>query len=151
MFALVLLTLTSACEIDHGLGLIESEIRGRVIFTNPGAQPEKIDAARVVAVVNFPPQGLGDLVITNTSLNLSQETPGFRLPAPLARYQVIAAIYREKGKDWDYSNILGIYGLDEAHGWEIQSVVLDKAHPIAQDIEIFCTWPASHEGRSGHD
>jgi len=138
-----MLSLLSSCEIDHGLGIIESGISGRVIFSNPGAKPDKIDAARVVAVVNFPPQGLGDLVITNTSLNLSQESPAYRLPAPLARYQVVAVVYREKGKDWDYTNILGIYGLDETHGWEIQPVTLDKDHPVAKDIDIHCEWPAS--------
>ncbi len=138
-----MLSLLSSCEIDHGLGIIESGISGRVIFSNPGAKPDKIDAARVVAVVNFPPQGLGDLVITNTSLNLSQESPAYRLPAPLARYQVVAVVYREKGKDWDYTNILGIYGLDEANGWEIKPVTLDRDHPMAKDIDIHCDWPAS--------
>ena len=45
--AVGLMLLFSACEIDHGLGLIESEISGRVIFTNPGGKPERMLGASV--------------------------------------------------------------------------------------------------------
>ncbi|HOT97297.1 MAG TPA: hypothetical protein PLG50_06990 [bacterium] len=138
---LALLWFCTACEIDHGLGLIESGISGRVIFLHPEKKPARVDAVRVVAVVNFPPQSLGDLVFTNTSINLSQLTPSYRLPAPLARYVLVGAIYREKGKEWDYAKILGFYGSNpDSNLYDIRPVTLSKAHPVAAGIDIYCDW-----------
>lgn len=136
-----LLLLLMACEIDHGLGTLESQITGHVIFRNRDLRPERIDAVRVVAVIRFPPQGLGDLVFTNTSINLSQERPAYYLPAPLARYSVVGAVYREKGKDWDYSKILGFYGTNpDSNIYAIAPVTLSKSRPVARDIDIYCDW-----------
>jgi hypothetical protein len=141
LIGVVLLGLISACEVDHGLGTIDSRISGKVIFRNSELKPDRIDAVRVVAVVNFPPQGLGDLVFTNTSINLSQETPAYYVPAPLARYVLVGAIYREKGKDWDYAKILGFYGSNpDSNIYDIKPVTLTKEHPVAENIDIFCDW-----------
>lgn len=142
------LLLLMACEIDHGLGTLESQITGHVIFRNRDLKPERIDAVRVVAVIHFPPQSLGDLVFTNTSINLSQERPAYYLPAPLARYSVVGAVYREKGKEWDYSKILGFYGTNpDSNIYAIAPVTLSKAHPVARDIDIYCDWAMVPRGR----
>ena len=139
--AAVVMLLLTACEIDHGLGAIESRITGRVVFLHPELKPGRIDAVRVVAVVNFPPRSLGDLVFTNTSINLSQPAPAYSLPAPLATYVLVGAIYREKGRDWDYSNILGFYGaIPDSNIYTVEAVTLDKAHPVAESIDIYCDW-----------
>jgi hypothetical protein len=141
MIVMLCFLLLSACEIDHGLGTIDSRIAGRIIFLNTDSKPEWVDAVRVAAVVHFPPQNLGDLIFTNTSINLSSESPSYQLPAPLARYEVVVAIYREKGKDWNYTNILGIYGFDPINNtYDILPVLLDKAHPVAEQIDIYCDW-----------
>jgi hypothetical protein len=145
---LVLLFLFTACEIDHGLGTIDSQISGKVIFLHPEQKPERIDAVRVVAVVNFPPEGLGDLVFTNTSINLSQTAPGYHVPAPLATYVMVGAIYREKGKEWDYGKILGFYGSNpDSNIYAIKPVTLTEAHPIAENIDIYCDWSTIAGGR----
>lgn len=143
LLGVLLLALGFACEIDHGLGLIESGISGRVIFLHPEQKPARIDAVRVVAVVNFPPQSLGDLVFTNTSINLSQPAPTYRVPAPLAHYVLVGAIYREKGKEWDYAKILGFYGSNpDSNLYDIKPVTLSKAQPVAGNIDIYCDWAA---------
>ncbi len=139
--AAAFLLLLPACEIDHGLGTIESRISGRVVFLHPELKPARIDAVRVVAVVNFPPQSLGDLVFTNTSINLSQPAPAYSLPAPLATYALVGAIYREKGREWDYSNILGFYGANpDSNVYSVEAVILSKEHPVAEGIDIYCDW-----------
>ncbi|HNS72636.1 MAG TPA: hypothetical protein PKI81_04475 [bacterium] len=139
--AAVLLLLLSACEIDHGLGTIDSRIAGRVIFLHPELKPERVDAVRVVAVVNFPPQSLGDLVFTNTSINLSQPAPVYYLPAPLATYALVGAIYREKGREWDYGKILGFYGANpDSNIYTVKTVTLNEANPVADTIDIYCDW-----------
>ena len=134
-------TLFSACEIDHGLGIIESRITGKVIYLHPELKPARVDAVRVVAVVNFPPQGLGDLVITNKSISLSDPAPDYHLPAPLSHYVLVGAIYREKGKEWDYGNILGLYGVNPDSGrFTPRSVTLTKETPVVENVDIFCDW-----------
>ncbi len=152
LICLALLAMIAACEVDHGLGTIDSRISGRVIFLNRDLKPDRIDAVRVVAVVNFPPQGLGDLVFTNTSINLSQETPNYYVPAPLAHYVVVGAIFREKGKDWDYAKVLGFYGSNPDSGiYAIKPVTLTKAHPVAENIDIYCDWAMVPRGRMTGD
>ena len=74
-FILVLLFLFSSCEIDHGLGVMESQIAGDILFLNPDKKPDYVESVRIVAAVKFPFTSLSDVVIMNTSVNLSKEKP----------------------------------------------------------------------------
>jgi hypothetical protein len=140
LYLLPLLALFS-CSIDHGLGTLDSQISGKVIFLNTDQMPSYIESVRVVAVVNMPPQNLGDVVITNTSVNLSKTEPTYYIPAPIASYDLVAAIYKEKGKAWNYANILGFYGFDPVNFlYDYKKVVLTRSAPIARDIDIYCDW-----------
>ncbi len=133
--------LIMSCAIDQGLGTMDSYITGRVIFLNPEQKPDYVEAVRMVAIINMPPQNLGDVIIANTSVNLSREEPTYSIPAPYAAYRMIAAIWKEKGKAWDYTNILGFYGFDPVT-YTIEDKVVDvtKEHPIAENIDIYCDW-----------
>jgi hypothetical protein len=136
-FALLLLS----CSIDQGLGTMDSYISGRVIFLNPEQKPDYVEAVRIVAVINMPPQNLGDVVIANTSVNLSREEPTYSIPAPLASYEVIAAVWKEKGKAWNYANILGFYGFDPINYiFDYKKVEVTRTHPVAENIDIYCDW-----------
>ena len=135
-----ILFLTS-CDIDHGLGTLESKISGRIIFINHEKKPDSIEAVRVIAAVRVPPQDLGDVVFTYSSVDLSQERSEYEIPAPLSEYELVAAIFKEKGKAWNYANILGFYGFDPTtYSFDFQKVYLDKAHPVAKGIDIYCDW-----------
>ncbi len=138
---LFLLLPVLSCEIDHGLGTMDSRITGKIIFVNRDKKPDYVESLRIVAVANFPPESLGDLVITNTSVNLSKEQPEYYIPAPLATYHLVGAIYKEKGKNWNYGNLLGFYGFDPVN-YTVDSVavVLTKQHPVAYNIDIICDW-----------
>jgi hypothetical protein len=130
-----------SCHIDHGLGTLHSQITGQIIFLNPDSKPDFVESVRIVAAVRFPPQTLGDVVFTNTSINLSKAQPDYTLPAPLASYQIVAAVWKAKGKNWDYRNILGFYGFDPVNSqFEYKPVELTKADPVAQNIDIYCDW-----------
>ena len=130
-----------SCSIDHGLGTMNSRITGKVIFLNLEQRPSYVEAVRIVAVDNLPPQSLGDVVITNTSVNLAASEPSYYIPAPIADYELVAAVWKEKGKAWNYSNILGFYGFDPVNYlYEYKKVQLTKAQPVAQGIDIYCDW-----------
>jgi hypothetical protein len=140
-FSLLFLLLFFSCDIDHGLGTLDSGINGQIIFINPDKKPDFIDAVRVIAAVKIPPQTLGDVVFTNTSVNLSQQQSAFHIAAPLASYEMVAAVWKEKGKAWNYANILGFYGFDPIHYQvEFLQVKLSKSQPVADDINIYCDW-----------
>ena len=135
------LLLFFSCSVDHGLGTLDSRITGKVVFLNRDKMPSYVESVRIVAIVHLPPQSLGDVVITNTSVNLSKETPTYYIPAPLAEYELIAAIWKEKGKTWNYSNILSFYGFDPInYTVEYKKVGLTKAQPVAENIDIYCDW-----------
>ncbi|MBN2413795.1 hypothetical protein JXQ31_19095 [candidate division KSB1 bacterium] len=138
---LFILFLITACEIDHGLGTLDSRITGRVIFLNQDKKPDYVESVRIVAAVNLPPQSLGDVVFTNTSVNLSKDEPDYYVPAPLATYQLVAAVWKEKGQAWNYSKILGFYGFDPVNfTFDSVKVVLTKEQPVAKNIDIYCDW-----------
>ena len=143
---LLLLALVAAlpladCEIDHGLGLMESRITGKIIFLNHDQRPDFVESVRVVAAVKFPFTSLSDVVFTNRSIDLSKPQTEYDLPAPLASYQVVAAVWKEKGKAWNYGNLLGVYGFNPAQGeFEFKKVILTKEQPVAEGIDIYCDW-----------
>ena len=137
----VILLLSTRCEFDTGLGLMESQISGDVIFINPSAKADYVDAVRIVAVVNFPPEGLGD-VIFSSSIDISKTRAHYSIPAPLAEYAAVAVIWKRKGREWNYSNILGLYGMDWANPFDVnlEPVKLTKKNPIAGNIDIQADW-----------
>ncbi len=140
-FLPTLCLLLIACKIDQGLGTLDSSITGKVIFLHPEKRPDYVEAVRVIAAVKLPPESLGDVVFTYTSLDLSREEVEYRIPAPITSYELVAAVWKEKGKTWNYANILGFYGYDPVnYKFEYEKVVLTKEHPVAKDIDIYCDW-----------
>ena len=134
-------TLWSGCNTDHGLGTLDSKITGDIIFLNMEKKPDYIEAVRIVAAVKLPPENLGDVVFTNTSINLASNQSEYDIPAPIASYELVAAVWKEKGKAWNYANILGFYGFDPVNlQFEYKKVVLSNNHPVAQHIDIICDW-----------
>ncbi len=141
LFLLLSPLLWLSCEIDHGLGTMDSRISGKIILLNPDQKPDYVESVRIVGVVNFPPESLGDVVFTNRSVNLSKAEPDYYIPAPLGTYHLIVAVYKVKGKEWDYLKWLGYYGFDPVT-WESKetTITLSKNHPVATGIDIVCDW-----------
>ncbi len=139
--ALLFVMMVFTIRCDHGLGLLESRITGHLYYLNVDKRPDYVESVRVVALVQVPPQSLGDVVYTARGVGFRSQEATYELPAPLTTYVMVAAIWRQKGKDWDYGNILGIYGFDPInYTFEITPVTLDKAHPVAEGIDIYCDW-----------
>jgi hypothetical protein len=131
----------SSCEVDHGLGVMESSISGNVVFVNHDKKPDYVESVRIVAAVKYPFTSLSDVVFANTSVNLSKEQSEYELPAPLTNYQIVAAVWKEKGKTWDYTNLLGFYGFNPSNGeFEYKEISLTKQDPVAENVDIYCDW-----------
>jgi hypothetical protein len=111
------------CDIDHGLGTLDSMITGEILFLNPEQQPEKVESVRVVAAVRVPPEIARRCGVHQSSVNLSRDRSYYEIPAPLAEYQLVAQSGKKKARSWDYSNILSFTDL-------IQSISQSKNRPI---------------------
>ncbi|RPH93804.1 MAG: hypothetical protein EHM72_16040 [Calditrichaeota bacterium] len=132
------------CEIDHGLGVSKSRIRGHLILPDMSLRPEYFEAVRVVALtktLDAEDISLSDAVFSNSSIDLSTPRPAFDLPAPISQYEFIGAVWKKKDHAWDYTRIFGFYGFDpDSFKFEHRRIVLTEDEPIVDDIEIVCDW-----------
>lgn len=132
------------CEVDHGLGVSKSRIRGHVILPDMSLRPEYFEAVRVIALtktLDSEDLSLNDAVFGNASVDLSNPRPAYDLPAPLSNYVFIGAVWKKKGEPWNYLRIFGFYGFEpDSFKFEQKTVSLSKDAPIAEDIDIVCDW-----------
>jgi hypothetical protein len=132
------------CEIDHGLGISKSRIRGHVILPDMSLRPDYFEAVRVIALtkkLDAENITLNDAVIANYSVDLSQERPTYDLPAPLSKYEFIGAVWKHREKGWDYTKIFGFYGFDpDSFKFTSEPIYLTEDHPIVDGIDIVCDW-----------
>ncbi len=136
--------LLAACEIDHGLGISKSHIRGRVILPDMSMRPDYFEAVRIVALtktLDAEDLSLSDAVFSNTSVDLSKSEPTYDLPAPLSKYEFIGAVWKKRNEPWNYRRIFGFYGFDpDSFKFEHKTVYLTKESPVAEGIDIVCDW-----------
>ena len=129
---------------DTGLGLIETKISGDVIFVNSDKKPDKIESVWIVATSKslFENFSLNDLVISDRPVNLSKDTSHYEVFVPVGSYSIIAAIWKEKNKDWNYLNILGLYGFNPLTGlvYDDKPTVISNEQKVVSDRNIICDW-----------
>lgn len=143
-FLLMSVPYFGGCDIDHGLGLSQSRIRGRVILPDMSQRPDYFEAVQVIAVtkkLDSEDISLNDVVISNYSVDLSQHAPAYDLPAPLSKYELVAAVWKHREKGWDYTKIFGFYGFDpDSFKFTAEPIYLTKERPVVEDIDIVCDW-----------
>ena len=91
----------TGCEIDHGLGISTSRIRGHVILPDMSLRPDYFEAVRVIALtktLDATDITLNDAVFSNFSVDLENPTPTYDLPAPLSKYEFIGAVWKHREK-----------------------------------------------------
>ena len=129
---------------DTGLGLIETKISGNVIFVNSDKKPDKVESVWVLAASKslFENPTLNDLIISDRPINLSKDTSNYEVFVPVGSYSIIAAIWKEKNKDWDYLNILGLYGFDPVTGtlYDTEATVISEDKKVVSNKNIICDW-----------
>ncbi|MDZ7372134.1 MAG: hypothetical protein ONB12_13315 [candidate division KSB1 bacterium] len=143
-FLAVFILFFSSCEIDHGLGVSKSRIRGHVILPDMSLRPDYFEAVRIIALtktLDAENISLNDAVFSNTSVDLSQSRPAYDLPAPLSKYEFVGAVWKKRGEPWDYTRIFGFYGFDpDSFKFEHKTIYLTKDQPVAENIDIVCDW-----------
>ena len=112
---IVVVLLLPACDVNHGLTPIRSSISGSVSFQGPpiGTNVAEI---RVAATKVFPPLNLTTDIIYGEKIVIDpdsladgvQEVP-FEIKAPLGTYPAVGVLWRESGRSWEVTNILGLY------------------------------------------
>jgi hypothetical protein len=80
VFIALLSVLVISCDSPLGLSTLDSEIQGEVIFLNPELKPDYVEAVRIVAAVQIPPQSLGDVIFTYSGVDLSSKRSVYRIP-----------------------------------------------------------------------
>jgi hypothetical protein len=135
----VILCLVLSCEFDQGLGPSKTRIAGRVIFLDPASRPGNIDEVRVVALANLPPTGFGDVYFSN-AVRFDLDTASFEISVPVGTYPAVGVLWKARGKEWAFSNLLGIYGVKLPLEFSLRQVQVTKEHPIVDNVEIAALW-----------
>lgn len=126
-----------SCSVDHGIEEIKTKITGRVIFVDSQNRPAYADQARVVAVYQFPPTGLGDVLYSNT-LPAGRDTSKFEILAQKGTYAALGVLWRRVGEGWSFSNLLGLYTAPSELA--PKPVTVSDENPVAANIDIYGTW-----------
>jgi len=129
---------------DTGLGIISTKISGDVIFINQDKKPDYVESVWVVAAEKslFENPSLSDIIVSDRPVNLGKSTSQYEIFTPAGSYIVIAAIWKEKGQDWNYLNMLGIYGFDPINFvyYDENPVQITEQKKIASGYDIICDW-----------
>lgn len=132
-----------SCDVDHGLSVddlsekIKHGIKGTIIFN--GTWPEDIVESRLVASVSFPPNPADTLSFSDPiPLGVDRFDYEFSLK-PEKTYRLIAAVFREKEKSWEISNVLAVYSQKpDVFGLLFpDSVVVESDTSIVEGVDLF--------------
>jgi len=137
--AIAALCLLWSCEFDQGLGPSRTRISGRVIFQDIAARPDNIDEVRVVATASLPPAGFGEVYFSNP-VRFDRDTATYEIAAPLGAYPAVGVLWKPRGRDWSFTNLLGIYGLKLPFEFEVKAVELTKEKPVVGQVDLFALW-----------
>jgi len=129
------------CEVDHGLYPVNYQIQGKVIFFK-GEAPENTDRVEVFALKEFPPQDPQNFLYLGRSGALDYsggDEVSFKINVSPTSYEMIGVLWREQGKDWDLTGLIGFYTGD------LQSILpgavtVSKENPVAKDVTIYANW-----------
>ncbi|MBN2010441.1 hypothetical protein JW960_13930, partial [candidate division KSB1 bacterium] len=139
--SILLILIALSCEIDHGLYPIDYQIKGNIVFFK-GEPPANTDRIEVFALKEFPPEDPQNFLYLGQSgaLNYSKgDTIPYSISVSPTSYELIGVLWREKGKDWALTGIMGIYTGD-AFSLLPQPVEVSKEHPVAENVNFYANW-----------
>jgi hypothetical protein len=128
-----------SCDVDQGLGVLESRISGKVYFLGSELRPQNVDEVRVVAASNFPPQGFGD-VFFSEAIPFDGDSAAYEMPLPVDNYPAVAVLWKPRGEDWNFTSLLGFYGFKPPLNAQLLPVNLTNEQPVAEHVDILALW-----------
>ena len=132
-----------ACQMDHGLSPADYQIKGKVQFFK-GTAPENTDRIEVFALKEFPPQNPQNFLYLGRSGPLDYQSGrevNYSIDVSPTTYQFVGVIWKEKGKDWTLTGLMGFYtGSGSEFSFLPDSVVVSKEKPIAEDVNFTANW-----------
>ncbi|MGH7601635.1 MAG: hypothetical protein ACREOI_35185 [bacterium] len=131
--------LFSSCDFDQGLGASKTKVSGKVIFLDPASRPQNVEEVRVVAVANLPPAGFGDVYFSN-AVRFDLDTASYQLSLPVGNYPAVGVLWKARGKDWAFNNLMGIYGFNPPVDFALKPVELTESQPVFDNINVYALW-----------
>ncbi|MBN2012438.1 hypothetical protein JW960_24125 [candidate division KSB1 bacterium] len=114
-FVIIISFIVLRCNIDKGLDIIPW-IEGRLIIDSIDRVDEGQTGDVVVVVApDFPPKKWTDIIKTpplEFDRTVRTDTISYKVPLNYGTYDVVAVLWKPKGKEWSFetiSNILGVY------------------------------------------
>ena len=132
-----------SCEIDHGLSPKEYKIKGTVTFFK-GEPPENTDRVEVFALKEFPPQDPQNFLYLGRSGPLDYQSSrqlDYEILVSPTSYQFIGVLWKEKGRDWNLTGLMGFYmGKSDGFSFFPDSVVVSEDHPVVDGVDFTANW-----------
>ncbi len=128
-----------SCDFDQGLGPSKTRISGKVIFLDAASRPSNVEEVRVIAVANLPPAGFGDVYFSD-AVRFDLDTASYQLSVPIGNYPAVGVLWKARGKDWAFNNLMGIYGFNPPLEFSLKAVELTREQPVADNLNVFALW-----------
>lgn len=145
LIPMIVLMITTRCDVDHGLGVSKSRIRGTVYLPDMSQKPSFFHEVRIVAstkTLDSPEITPDDFVFSNRAVDLHNPRPTYDLPAPLSKYEFVGALWKRTDESWGQQiRIFGFYGFDpDSFKFDVKPLFLSKEEPVVDNIDIICDW-----------
>lgn len=129
----------STCDLDQGLGPLESKISGTITKFPLGDPPATVDEVRVAALLNFPPSGLGDVFFSDP-LPFDNYPFDYELFIPKGDYPAVVLLWKPKGETWSFNSLLSVYGFVPPLRLDLLPVNLTEENPVKDDVDLIALW-----------
>ncbi len=147
LISLVLAFLTGACNLDQGLGPLETQISGKITFFATNLRPDNVGEVRVAALLNFPPSGLGDVVFSEP-IDFLGDTISYDLFLPKGEYPAVVLLWKPRGENWSFNSLLGVYGFAPPLEFNLLPVSINEETPVITEVDMLALWNfAGSDGR----
>lgn len=137
----ILIMIIFSCNIDHGLTPKDYMIKGNVIFFK-GEAPENTDRVEVFALKEFPPEDPQNFLYLGRSGALdyqNRDTVSYEIHVSPTSYQLIGAVWKEKGENWNLTGLIGLY-TGNTFSFLPDSVVVTDDNAIIDSVDFYANW-----------
>ena len=125
----------------NGVGIVGSIIAGKVTFTNSQFRASYVEQVCTIAFSEYPPENQNDVYFSKP-MDLNIEVQDYSIPVPNDTFLAVAVIWKKQGQEWNYSNVLGLYGFEWTNPFDFNftPIPVTENEPVAANIDINADW-----------